>query len=213
MAALLVGIVIATWQAVVASRAESKARASAAESNAVLEFLENYILAAARPEGKDGGLGRDVSLKQALEAALPRVDASFAQQPLVEARLRMTLGTSFRYLGDADVAARQFERARKIYDELLGPESSEALTSMDGLASAYADLDREPEALACAKRRSRSAGACLDRITSTRWGACGTWPTATPPPDADRKRSTWIRKPSIACGRLWGRTTRGRSAA
>ncbi len=152
MAALLVGIVIATWQAVVASRAESKARASAAESNAVLDFLENYILAAARPEGKDGGLGRDVSLKQALEAALPRVDASFAQQPLVEARLRMTLGTSFRYLGDADVAARQFERARKTYDELLGPESAEALTSMDGLASAYADLDREPEALALRKK-------------------------------------------------------------
>jgi len=41
---------------------------------------------AARPEGQEGGLGYDVTLRGAIEAALPFVDESFKDQPLIEAR-------------------------------------------------------------------------------------------------------------------------------
>jgi tetratricopeptide (TPR) repeat protein len=146
--------VVATWQALAAleaARAEKEAKSVAlareAETATVLDFLEKQIFAAARPEKQAGGLGPEVTLRRALEAALPVVQSKFARQPLVEARLRMTLGKSFRYLGDARIAADQFERARAIYTEQRGPESAETLESMNDLATAYADLGREREAL------------------------------------------------------------------
>ena len=39
----------------------------------LLDFFEDRVLAAARPEGRAGGLGRDVTLRQAIDAALPAV--------------------------------------------------------------------------------------------------------------------------------------------
>ena len=52
--------------------AEQEARDKEAEAKAVLGFVQDKILAAARPEGQAGGLGREVTLRKALEAALPR---------------------------------------------------------------------------------------------------------------------------------------------
>ena len=93
-------------------QAKEIAQAREVETNAVLEFVESKILAAARPEGQDGGLGRDVTLRQAVESAAPFVHDNFAQQPLIEARLRSTLGHSFYYLGDAKNAAEEFLAAQ-----------------------------------------------------------------------------------------------------
>jgi serine/threonine protein kinase len=160
-AALLVGAAVATWQAVVATRAKEDAlaaagaekaakelaQASEAETKAVLEFVEKRVFAAARPEGQAWGLGHTVSLRQLIEAALPFVEKSFASQPLVEARLRLTLGESFRYLGEAQTAAEQCERARALYTRHLGPDHPDTLASMHNLARNYAALGRFTEAL------------------------------------------------------------------
>ena len=91
---------------------EVQARRSAAEAEGLLNFFEDRVLAAARPEGRAGGLGRAVTLRQAIDAALPAVAQDFAAQPLVEARLRQTLGTSYYHLGDPAKAAEQFEASR-----------------------------------------------------------------------------------------------------
>ncbi len=152
--ALVAGTVIATWQAIVATgaqndalkaaQAENQAKIAAAakeaETQAVLDFVLNRILAAARPEGRPGGLGPDVKLRSALEAALPAVDKSFEGQPLVEARLRMTLGDSFRFLGDNKIAAAQYARARALYTAQLGPDHVDTLRSINNLANALSDL-------------------------------------------------------------------------
>jgi tetratricopeptide (TPR) repeat protein len=124
------------------------ANAKEAETQAVLTFVENQIIAAARPENESGGLGRAVTLRQAMEAALPVMEKSFADQPLLEARLRMTVGTSFLYLGEAKIAAHQFERARGIYTAQLGPANANTLRSMNRLAASYVDLGRLPDACA-----------------------------------------------------------------
>ena len=90
---------VSTWQALLARAAAQAAAAQAGEAEqrkqaeAVLDFVQDRIFAAARPLGRPGGLGQDVTLRQALEAALPDVDRNFADQPLVEARLRMTLAS------------------------------------------------------------------------------------------------------------------------
>ena len=139
--ALVGGIVGTTWglvRAEQARRAEAEraegerqakdeAEAREAETRAVLDFVENKVFAAARPEGQEGGLGHDVTLRQAIEAALPFVDQSFTDQPLIEARLRYTLGKSFAYLGEAERAVEQVEVARTLYSKHRGPDHPDTL--------------------------------------------------------------------------------------
>jgi tetratricopeptide (TPR) repeat protein/tRNA A-37 threonylcarbamoyl transferase component Bud32 len=128
-------------------RAKESAQAREAETKAILDFVESKIVAAARPEGQSGGLGYKVTLRQALETALPAVAAEFRDRPLVEAHLRGTLGTSFWRLGDAKTAAEQFMVARTLYEQAHGPDHPDTLHSMHGLAIAYYDLGRYADAL------------------------------------------------------------------
>lgn len=128
-------------------KAKESAEARETEARAVLEFLEDKMLSAARPEGQDGGLGHDVSLRQVLEAALPHVDEKFAGQPLLEARLRTTIGASFGYLGESKIAVEQHEKAVAIRTKHLGPDHLDTLTSVNHLATTYDALGRHPEAL------------------------------------------------------------------
>ncbi len=117
------------------------------EIEAVSDFMERKVFAAARPEGLDGGLGRDVTLRRAVEAAVPFVRDSFKDQPLIEARLRLTLGVSFQYLGEPKGAAEQFEAARALYTRHRGPHDANTLRAMHDLANSYADLGRADDAL------------------------------------------------------------------
>jgi eukaryotic-like serine/threonine-protein kinase len=126
------------------SKAKKTAEAREAETRAVLDFVQNRVFAAARPKGQAGGLGWDITLHHALEAALPFVDKSFADQPLIEAQLRLTLGNSFWYLDKAQIAAEQFQAARAIYTR-HGDERN-MLGSMRGLANCYKSLGRHLEA-------------------------------------------------------------------
>jgi len=137
--------------ALAAAAAEKDARDAAekqeAETRAVLEFVENKVFAAARPEGQKGGRGREVTLRKAIEASLPHIASSFRGQPLIEARLRQTLGRSFWYLGQHRIAQEQFEAARALYAKFRGPDHPDTLKSMNNLATSYAALGRYAEAL------------------------------------------------------------------
>ena len=92
--------------------AKETAEAKEAETQAVLGFVQQRIFALARPKGVAGGLGPEVTLRRALETARSHVEKSFADRPLIEARLRRTLGDSFLYLGEGRIAAEEYERAR-----------------------------------------------------------------------------------------------------
>ncbi|MBX9583218.1 MAG: tetratricopeptide repeat protein [Gemmataceae bacterium] len=132
-----------------AAEAEQKrvAEEKAKESDALVQFFEDKVFAAARPKGQGGGLGKDVTLRDAIAAALPAVAAGFQDQPLVEARLRMTLGLTFNYLGDAKTATEQYERARAIYAERRGPDHPDTLMSLADLARCYSALGRHIDSL------------------------------------------------------------------
>jgi len=150
---LTIAAAVSTWQALQAREAERHAvsaqRGEAEqrrEAEAVLSFVQDHIFAAARPVGRPGGLGPEVTLRKALDTALPVVEQSFVAQPLVEARLRMTLGMSYSFLGEDRTAADQFRRARTIFTDRLGPDHPDTLESMHNLANAYAALGDEAEA-------------------------------------------------------------------
>ena len=72
-----------------------KAERSAAEARAVLGFFQDQVLSAARPEGMEGGLGKDVTIRKAVDVAEPKIAGAFPDQPTTEASVRSVLG---RYL-------------------------------------------------------------------------------------------------------------------
>jgi serine/threonine protein kinase/tetratricopeptide (TPR) repeat protein len=159
--ALIAGVIGTTWQmlranelrgiadektqrALDAAESEKKAKLTAeareTETKAVLDFVENYIFAAARPKDVERGQGYDVKLADAIKAALPFVEKGFADQPLIEARLRHTLGTSFQFMGEFKNAIAQDEIARMIYAKQLGASHRLTLQTMRNLALEYAGL-------------------------------------------------------------------------
>jgi serine/threonine protein kinase len=135
----------------VAAENEKKAKLLAqrreAQTKAMVNFVLDKVIGAARPEGQEGGLGREVTLHKALEAALPFVAESFATEPVIEAPLRMTLGLSFYRLGDAKAAAEQHQAALALYMHHFGPEHADTLASMSNLATSFGALGRYTEAL------------------------------------------------------------------
>jgi tetratricopeptide (TPR) repeat protein len=129
-----------------------KARRSAAEAYAVLGFFKDHVLAAARPEGQEGGLGKDVTLRAAVDAAAPKIGAAFQDQPTVEAYLRDSLGITYRYLGDLALSAQQLERALELRTAALGPEHVDTLITQNNLAMAYQGSGRYDRAIALFER-------------------------------------------------------------
>jgi hypothetical protein len=142
---------VARQEAVIAAEAEQRGKETAeareAETKAVLDFVENKVFSAARPKDQEGGQGYDVKLADAVKAALPFVDKSFTAQPLIEGKLRMTMGISFSNLGDAKTASEQFQAARQLFTAHLGPDHTATLTSMNNLANSYADAGRTQDAI------------------------------------------------------------------
>jgi serine/threonine protein kinase len=167
-ALLVVGTAVSTWQAIAATRAEvratrearhalaaeaqataegQRARHAASEAQAVLSFFQDQVLAAARPEGQDGGLGRDVTVRHAVDAAEPQIAAAFPNQPGVEAAIRHTLGSSYSYLGEPARAIQQLQRALELRTVRLGPDHPDTLTTQNNLALACQAAGRWDQAI------------------------------------------------------------------
>ena len=117
--------------------AREKAERSAAEARAVLGFFQDQVLSAARPEGLEGGLGKDVTIRKAVDVAEPKIEGAFLNQPTTEASVRSVLGDTYYYLGEPALAVRQRERALELRTARLGPDHSDTLNSQDRLANAY----------------------------------------------------------------------------
>ena len=129
-------------QAVRAMREEAKARQAEDDAVAVQDFFRLKILSAARPKGKDGGLGRDVTLRAALDKAESSVATDFANRPKVEAAIRASLGKTYDDMGDLPSAIHQFERAVALRKVALGPDHPETLGSTDRLAVTFRHAGR-----------------------------------------------------------------------
>jgi tetratricopeptide (TPR) repeat protein len=160
---------VSAWLAVRATAAEGrallardgeaeqrrKAEKSAAESRAVLTFFRDRVLAAARPKGEqggpkevEGGLGKDATIRQALEQAEPLIAKEFAGQPLAEANIRHTLAATYYHWTELDAATRQQERALALYRQELGPEHPYTLGAMNNLGNQLREQGKYERALA-----------------------------------------------------------------
>jgi tetratricopeptide (TPR) repeat protein len=121
----------------VATEALAQSEEARRRAEAVLGFLKDDVLAAARPKGQEGGLGVAVTVRQAVDAAEPKIAGAFRDQPIVEADVRDTLGETYVYLGEVQLAIRQFERVLELRRARLGPDHLDTLKGRNSLAAAY----------------------------------------------------------------------------
>jgi eukaryotic-like serine/threonine-protein kinase len=146
-AVLLFGIAGTSAGLFWADKERRTAVAKEREAVRVVEFFQKRVLAAPRPKGKQGGLGKDVSLREAIAAALPALDQEFKDQPLVEARLRQALGTTLWQLGHYPDAYSQHERSHAVLSDLLGTEHPETLIVASHMGNGLVRLGKADEAV------------------------------------------------------------------
>jgi tetratricopeptide (TPR) repeat protein len=137
---LVVGIIASTWEARRAQRAEQAARNAAGTANAVNDFLQNDLLAQASASAQarpDNTPDSDIKVRTALDRAAAHIAGKFVAQPLVEASIRRTIGTTYKDLGLYPSAEPQMQAALELRQRVLGDEHRDTLESMSNLAQLY----------------------------------------------------------------------------
>ncbi len=122
---------LAEDNAVRAMQSEDKAKSERASAlrqqnivEAVNEFLNQEFLLAVAPSN-ELGRGKDAKLKDTISMAVKKLDEEsrsggrFANEPLVEAQIRKSIGTAFSELGEFDFAEKQLRIARDLYQSAL----------------------------------------------------------------------------------------------
>ena len=102
------------------------------EAETVTELMER-MLRSVDPEE----LGRDVLVLDILNGASTVIDQELADQPLVEARLRESLGGTYEALGDFPSSIAQLESVVATKRREFGESDEETLRSMTNLATVY----------------------------------------------------------------------------
>jgi len=139
-----------------AAAADADAMAGEARENAdiavaINDFLNHDLLAAVAPSTEEGK-GKDVLVRDALDAAAKRIDAAAAPEgrlagkPAVEAEIRRTIGRTYWQLGRFPDAARQLERSARVAARHHGKEARVTVATLHELGSCLLEAGRYPEA-------------------------------------------------------------------
>jgi serine/threonine protein kinase/tetratricopeptide (TPR) repeat protein len=133
--------------AVAAQDAEAEQRRTADEERAVAQavndFLQKDLLEQVDLEKQPGGPGVDVprnpdiKVRSVLDRAANSIEGRFANQPRVEAAIRLTIAKAYFALGLYDQAGLHVERSVALRVAHLGADHPETLTSQDALADSY----------------------------------------------------------------------------
>jgi non-specific serine/threonine protein kinase/serine/threonine-protein kinase len=146
---LVLGIAASTWGLLRARQAEKQSAREAAIAAAVNGFLNDDLLAAVAPSARKGR-GRDVLMREVLDAAAARIDeaakpgARFANEPLVEGAIRKTLWETYVALGENAAAEPHLRRVVELRER--APESPELAVSLCDLSSLSVRAGRYSEA-------------------------------------------------------------------
>jgi tetratricopeptide (TPR) repeat protein len=133
---LVAGIIVSSREAVVARRSEQTAAKEAASANAVVNFLENDLLAQASAKKQSGASARpdsDIKVRTALDRAAARIEGKFEGQPEVEAAIRDTIGKTYEDLAQYAESQKQLERALDLERRVWGPENPKTLNTLNHL--------------------------------------------------------------------------------
>ena len=143
-AAILIGVIAGAVAIGVAFRravtAERLAAAQRDSAEAVTRFLGD-MLKSVEPEVE----GRDVKVRTLLDRTATEIGSGLPGQPLVESRIRGTMGESYMALGLLPQAQDQLERSLQLREARLGgraPETLQARYALGSLLVATGDTAR-----------------------------------------------------------------------
>jgi hypothetical protein len=130
-------VVVSRWQAVRATRAEQQARQQtqvaereSRQAEAVKNFLlENLLGVVTWGESPDPDPVAMESTKALLARVALRMEGKFADQPLMEAEIRMALAEGFGLVSNYRAGVPEAEKALAIRQQLLGPTHSNTLST------------------------------------------------------------------------------------
>jgi tetratricopeptide (TPR) repeat protein len=130
-----------------AEDARKKADEKTAVAKAVNDFLQNDLLSEAAPEKNPRD--KKVTVEELLDKAASRIDGKFAKQPLIEAAVRRTIGSTYVSLGNLAAARPHIERALEIRRRILGADHADTLDMMndEGLLLKFQGKYAEAESL------------------------------------------------------------------
>lgn len=126
-------------------KAKKAAEDEAAIAKAVVDFLQNDLLAQASPEWNPRD--RKVTVEEVLRRAAARIGGKFAGQPQTEAAIRLAIGETYYLLGDYAAAQPHLERAWELRRQVLGEEHPDTLSTAHNLALVYQDQGQYSKAL------------------------------------------------------------------
>ncbi|UCG49371.1 MAG: serine/threonine protein kinase [Phycisphaerales bacterium] len=126
-ALLIIGLIATTTLYFTADRARNEAEHQAKISRAVSDFLRDDLLGSADPwRGRTQG----TSVISFLDAASRQLEGKFADEPLIEASIRLTLGSTYWHLGHYKQAEKNLKRSLDIHRKQLGSEDFNTLLCM-----------------------------------------------------------------------------------
>jgi pentatricopeptide repeat protein len=137
VAVLITGILVSTIFAIGQARARSEADNARAETQLIVDFLENDVLGSA---GK-ARVG-EATISYILSAASESLEGKFEDKPLIEASIRLKLGYTWRSIGESDEAEQHFLSAIDIFKQHYGQEHLTTLNTMVYLSYIYEDQGR-----------------------------------------------------------------------
>ncbi len=141
--ALIAGTATASYGLVQARRQRDVADRQAAIANAVNRFLTEDLLAAVQPDAQ----GIDVSMRQVLATASERIEEGFEDEPVVEAAVRHTLGSTYFELGEYPLAQAHLERALELRRQHLGPDDVATIDCLNDLGVMFKRWGRYDKAV------------------------------------------------------------------
>src|SRR5262249_13928008 len=146
-AATIVGllVVLAVTMTLQASRVRKefdRATAEATKATAMNAFLQD-ALGAADPWAKGS---KNVSLLDALRQAQTKAQSTLQGQPLVEAAMLQTIGTTLGNLAEFPEAEKALRKAYDLSVASAGPRSAEAAESLVRLTGLYSDWHKFDQA-------------------------------------------------------------------
>jgi serine/threonine protein kinase len=143
--AVLIVSIIGTVVSLIFALGQARARAQA---QSTADFF-GEIFTQANPYNKPGEM---ITVHSLLDTASESLEGRFADEPLIEASIRYTLGRTYLILSDFKAAEPHFRRTLQIYKEQLGEEELDTLKRMLDCAQVLYRQDRHDEAEKLARK-------------------------------------------------------------
>ena len=127
--ALVIGLAATGYYMVEARAARDRAEEEASKATAINSFLQE-TLGSANPYD---GTGREVTVLEALDGAVERIDVAFVDQPEIRVAIEYTIGSTYRDLGEYDRAAPLLRSALETRQRLGSDPQADVATSLNAL--------------------------------------------------------------------------------